>query len=59
MPPVTALMTGESAPAAALIEAAFIGTAETLATPIRLIPNAPTAARMMRIVFPPYDATVR
>jgi hypothetical protein len=44
---------GESATAAALTEAAFIGIAETLPTPIRLIPNTPTAARMIRIVFPP------
>jgi hypothetical protein len=44
---------GESVPAAASIEAAFIGIAEPLATPIRLIPTAPTAARMIRIVFPP------
>jgi hypothetical protein len=36
-----------------LIEAAFIGIAETPVTPIRLIPNAPTANRMVRIVFPP------
>jgi hypothetical protein len=46
-------MTGESASAAALIEAAFIGIAETPATPRRLIPNAPAATRMVRILFPP------
>ena len=52
-PPARACTIGESPPAAALIEAAFIGIAETPVTPIRLIPNAPTATRMVRIVFPP------
>jgi hypothetical protein len=50
----TAFTMGEFALAAASSEAPFIGIAETATTPIRLIPNAPTAARMMRIVFPPW-----
>ena len=45
-------MIGESAPAAALIAAAFIEIAEAPDAPMRLIPKAPTAARMIRIVLP-------
>jgi hypothetical protein len=49
----TTFIMGEFAPAAASIEAALIGIAEAAATPIRPIPNTPTAARMIRIAFPP------
>ena len=45
-------MTRESAPAPALIAVAFIERAEALDAPMRLIPKAPTAARMIRIVLP-------
>lgn len=47
-----ACMITESAPAPALIAAAFIEMAEAPDAPMRLIPKAPTAARMIRIVFP-------
>jgi hypothetical protein len=52
--PTRTFVVGESAFAAASIEAAFIGIAEAAATLIRLIPNTPTAARIIRIAFPPW-----
>jgi hypothetical protein len=53
-PPARTFVVGESAFAAASSEAAFVGIAEAAATPIRLIPNTPTAARMIRIARPPW-----
>jgi hypothetical protein len=49
---VRACVIRESAPAPALIAAAFIEMAEAPDAPMRLIPRAPTAARIIRIVFP-------
>jgi hypothetical protein len=49
---VRVFMIRESAPAPALIAAAFIEMAEAPDATMRLIPKAPTAARMIRIVFP-------
>jgi hypothetical protein len=47
---------GEFAPAAASIEAAFIGIAEAPDdAPIRPSPSAPTVARMMRMALSSFD----
>jgi len=52
--PTRTFVVGESAFAAASSEAAFIGIAEAAATPIRLVPNTPIAARMIRIARAPW-----
>jgi hypothetical protein len=47
----TTFIMGEFAPAAAPIEAAFIGIAKAPDTPIRPRPTAPTVARMIRMAL--------
>jgi hypothetical protein len=49
---------GEFAPAAASIEAAFIGIAEAPDTPIRPSPTAPTVAKMIRMVLSSFAASI-
>jgi len=54
----TTFIMGEFAPAAASIEAAFIGIAEAPDTPIRPSPSAPTAARIIRMALSPFDDSI-
>jgi len=57
-PPVMTFIMGEFAPAAASIEAAFIGIAEAPDTPIRPSPSAPTVARMIRMAHSSFDDSI-
>jgi hypothetical protein len=49
---------GEFAPAAASIEAAFIGIAEAPDAQIRPSPSAPTVAKMIRTVLSYFDDSI-
>jgi len=49
---------GEFAPAAASIEAAFIGIAEAPDAPIRPSPSAQTVARMIRMALSSFDDSI-